>query len=226
MILENISLIALVSYALFLGVFHAFEADHIAAVTALSSRTRGAKRVAKIGLFWGLGHTLVLFIAGVIVLFLGVSIPDGLSSFFEALVGISLCILGVYIIAKVRREKLHIHTHSHDGKKHMHLHSHQHSSRHTHEHNSLFFGALHGLAGSGAIVLLVIATAHSIIEGLVFIAAFGIGSILSMTCVSFVFGHILEKISEIATLVRTVRYGAGIFSISVGVLLVIQQFPL
>ena len=148
-----LTLVTLFSYALILGLFHAFEGDHI---TAVSTITFESNKPSLAGLFWGVGHTLVLLIAGGIVLLLGVAVPESFANMFEGFAGMLLLLLGVSVILKIKKDRLHVHSHSHDGSKHIHMHSHEKSLLHRHEHKSFIFGIFHGLAGSGALLLLIL----------------------------------------------------------------------
>jgi len=132
------------------------------------------------------GHTAVLLFVGAIVLVLRVPIPEPLAVAAEALVGVMLVMLGALLGMKLIRERWHLHHHDHDGRSHLHFHSHRHSQAHSHVHwwwhslRPLCIGMAHGLAGSAALLLLVVASAHSVMDGLLYIAVFGCGSILGM----------------------------------------------
>jgi len=210
-----IELITLFSYALVLGLLHALEGDHIAAVGTLAT---DSKRSTYLGLFWGIGHTITLLVVGSLVLALGMTLPESFSSFFELLIGALLVFLGASVIVKVRKDKLHIHTHDHDGEEHVHLHSHKKSVFHKHEHKSFLFGLFHGLAGSGALLLLILPAANSILEGIIFIAVFGFGSVVGMTGVSFALGHLMQRLSHVA---HYIKLSAGVLSVLVGFVFVV-----
>ena len=98
-----------------LGLKHSLDADHVVAVTTITSRTQSLKKAARIGAFWGLGHTTTLLIAGIFVLALDLTIPHRLGLAFEFIVGIMLVALGVRVLTRIRHDKLHIHQHQHDG---------------------------------------------------------------------------------------------------------------
>ena len=120
---------------LVLGVRHAFDADHLVAVTTIVSEYRNPLRAIWIGVSWGLGHTTTLLLAGATLLLLGIRIPENLALVFELLVGIMLILLGVQTFWGFRRRKIHMHPHDHDPGEvdaHRHFHSHESSSGHEH----------------------------------------------------------------------------------------------
>ena len=108
-----------------LGVRHALDADHVAAVTAIVSRHREVRRAAWIGAWWGLGHSAILLVVGTVVVGFKLAIPERTALSFELLVGIMLVVLGVSVLWRVRRERWHWHVHEHEGGvRHAHLHVH------------------------------------------------------------------------------------------------------
>lgn len=200
-----------------LGAAHTLEADHVAAVSGFVSRERGLKKYAMIGVLWGFGHTAALFLAGILVLALKINLASRVSQIFEIAVGIVLIVFGVNILLKIWQHKMHVHQHSHDGSTHIHLHSHESSEAHSHAHRSFFMGLLHGFAGSGALMLLILPTMPSVPEGLGFILIFGIGSVIGMLVMSLALGVAAvasEKIDKSNTILKTL---AGSFSVIIGV---------
>lgn len=181
---------------LLLGLRHALDADHLAAVATLATRTRSVRETVRVGLAWGAGHAAMLSAVCVAVLALGAGVPDGVAAALEFLVGVMLVGLGADVVRRVRRERVHAHAHRHDGHGyHLHVHAHagerHHSAaRHAHDHPSglpkraAVVGLMHGLAGSAALLLLSLGTADSFAYGLVYVALFGVGSMLGMALVS------------------------------------------
>lgn len=176
-----------------LGLTHALDADHVAAVGTLVSETAGLRRSSLLGASWGVGHSASLLAAGLLVLGLRLAIPPGLSAAAELAVGFMLVGLGAHAIWSVLREKrLHWHVHEHGGARHLHLHAHGVSDRATHDHVHPFplqrrpflIGCLHGLAGSGPLTLLVLGTLSSPLAGLAYLGLFSLGSIAGMTLLS------------------------------------------
>jgi sulfite exporter TauE/SafE len=169
-----------------LGLRHALDSDHLAAVSTVLAERPSWRASGLVGLSWGVGHTVVLLLVGAIVLVLRVPIPEPLALGAEGIVGIMLVVLGGLLGMKLIRERWHLHQHDHDGRSHVHLHSHLHAQDHGHVHwwreslRPLCIGMAHGLAGSAALLLLVVASADSVIDGLIYIAVFGCGSILGM----------------------------------------------
>jgi sulfite exporter TauE/SafE len=169
-----------------LGLRHALDSDHLAAVSTVLAERPSWRASGLVGLSWGVGHTAVLLFVGAIVLVLRVPIPEPLAIAAEGIVGVMLIVLGGLLGLKLIRERWHLHHHHHDGQHHVHLHSHRQSEDHGHTHwwreslRPLCIGMAHGLAGSAALLLLVVASAESVTDGLLYIAVFGCGSILGM----------------------------------------------
>ncbi|MCP4046046.1 MAG: urease accessory protein, partial [Gammaproteobacteria bacterium] len=118
---------------LFIGLRHALEADHVAAVTSLTSQQRSLANSIRQGAAWGLGHTITLFTFGSVVIFMDTTMPDYLVEKLEIAVGIMLIVLGADVLRRMYRSRIHFHSHQHnDGKSHFHAHSHskQQYSRH------------------------------------------------------------------------------------------------
>ncbi len=184
---------------LVIGMQHALEADHVAAVSSIAARQKSVRRIVTHGAVWGLGHTVTLMlVAGGAVLF-GLVIHGSLASWLEALVGVMLIGLGAHVLVALARERIHFHRHGHgDGTAHFHAHSHKDEGqphdprRHEHAHprglpvRTLLVGMMHGMAGSAALLVLTAATVGSAPLGLGYIALFGIGSILGMAALSAV----------------------------------------
>ncbi len=211
-------------YAFLLGISHAFEADHIAAITAFSPESGSVLQSSKLGAFWGMGHTAMLLLVGGTLLLLKITIPETVAIFIEGIVGMVLVFLGVSVLWRIKKDRLHIHTHTHGKNTHTHLHSHKRSFLHKHEHKSFLVGLIHGLAGSGALVLLILVATDSVIEGFVFILVFGVGSILGMMLISSFIGYLMQKANGITKLYIVVQYTAGIFSVAIGILLIVKSF--
>src|SRR6202011_3466970 len=174
-----------------LGMQHALEADHIAAVSSIAARRTELADIVKHGLTWGLGHTLTLFAFAGAAILLGHAIPEHFARPLEAAVGIMLVGLGAHVLWRLWRDCIHFHTHGHgDGTVHVHAHSHAGETvpharaDHTHEHGfrwrSLAVGLMHGMAGSAALLVLAVSQAPDRLHGLLYILVFGIGSMIGM----------------------------------------------
>lgn len=166
-----------------LGVKHAFEADHVAAVSTFSARTHSFKKSILTGIVWGVGHTIVLLVAGLVVLLFKVRIPDHVSVILEFGVGIMLVFLGIRTLRI--KDEIHAHSHNHEGGiKHTHQHLH---TREPRGYLSTFIvGSIHGLAGSGSFMLIFLSNIQKLLTGLTYILIFGLGSIGAMALMSFV----------------------------------------
>lgn len=207
-----------------LGVKHALDADHIVAVSTIAAGNRSLKRSCAVGFCWGVGHTAVLLVAGLAVLGFHLAIPHDTARLFEAGVGVMLIGLGLSVGWTLLRERLHVHAHTHeDGTGHLHVHSHLEGHGHAHlhryrlEYKSLAVGMVHGLAGSAALLLLVLSTVRSLTDGMLYILVFGAGSIAGMVLLGAVLS--LPFAVTPARLVRThlaLRALAGLASVSLG----------
>src|SRR6476661_4197370 len=143
------------SLGFILGLRHALDSDHLAAVSTVLAERPSWRASGLVGLSWGVGHTAVLLFVGAIVLVLRVPIPEPLAAAAEGIVGVMLIVLGVLLGMKLIRERWHLHHHKQDGSSHLHIHSHRDSQDHGHAHwwreslRPLCIGMAHGLAGSG-----------------------------------------------------------------------------
>lgn len=173
-----------------LGLKHATEADHLAAVSTIVSERRSLWESATIGLLWGIGHTSSLLTAGVLVLGLGVVIPENVANALELVVALMIVFLGMRLL------RMHVHTHTHSGKAHVHLHF-QNERHPANEHSGMagwrpvLVGIVHGLAGSAALTLLVLSQiAHNggVALGFAYLVIFGMGSIGGMLIMSTMIG--------------------------------------
>ncbi|MBT3793377.1 MAG: urease accessory protein [Rhodospirillales bacterium] len=178
-----------------IGMKHAIEADHVAAVASLATRARTVRETTRFGIAWGLGHTITLFIIGSVVLAMDMAVPKNLSLFLEFAVGLMLVGLGIDVVVRFIRKKAHFHAHAHDGSPHFHAHRHSQQASHdttAHRHahprklpvRALIVGLMHGLAGSAALVLLALSTIESVWMGVLYILLFGFGSIIGMAILS------------------------------------------
>ncbi len=184
-------------FGMLVGVQHAMEADHLAAVSALANRSRSIASAARQGATWGVGHTLTLLLFGGSVLLMGQRVPEHYARFLEMAVGVMLVLLGLDVLRRVISNRVHFHLHNHDSKVHFHAHSHRQQQNHEadpHHHRharefpmrALFVGMTHGLAGSAVLVVLAAGTVSSPLQGLLYMLLFGAGSILGMALLSVV----------------------------------------
>ena len=159
---------------IYAGLEHAFEADHLLAVNTLVSHRENLKQSLKDGIFWGIGHTTTIFLVGILMIGFKLNIGENIFKNFEAGVGIMLIFLGIYRMSKLYFPKQHNHTHN--------------TSR-----AAFGVGLIHGLAGSGALVVLVISQMKTPFEGLMYILIFGLGSLYQIAFkikkITSQFGH-------------------------------------
>lgn len=194
---------------LVLGLKHATEADHLVAVTTIVSEQRSIARAAWVGVLWGVGHTLALLGAGIVTILLGYTVPPRVAYGLELVVALMILMLGsrILYLAFRSRRSVHVHAHDHDGRAHVHLHFHDHSDAHSVEamdrpvrhaahggrpgFKPAIVGAVHGLAGSAALTLLVLTEVvrdGSSLLGLTYLLVFGLGSIAGMLGMSVLIG--------------------------------------
>ena len=198
------SALAVGGLGLLLGFRHAFEPDHLAAVSTLASRQGTLGHSARLGLAWGAGHTASVAAVALVVLATGVRLPETFSAAAELLVATLLILPGLPVVLRYARGRWHMHAHAHDGHgaPHLHLHRHDSGTAHAHAHpvwdarRSLGLGVAHGLAGSAALVLLLITAASSAVERVLYLAAFGAGTVLGMLAVSFAVGLLVRFASR------------------------------
>jgi cytochrome c biogenesis protein CcdA len=216
-----------------LGMQHALEADHIAAVSSIAARRTHVGDIVKHGLTWGLGHTVTLFAFAGVAILLGHAIPEDLTQPIEGAVGIMLVGLGAHVLWRLWRDRVHFHSHAHgDGTMHLHAHSHAGESashaRASHDHvhgfrwRTLLVGLMHGMAGSAALLVLAASQASSAAAGLGYVALFGIGSMVGMSALSAVIAVPLAVSARWLTWANSGLQGAvGVITIAIGVTTVV-----
>lgn len=214
--IEPLQLTILLGLGFILGLKHALDADHVVAVSTIVSQTKNLKKSSLAGAIWGMGHTATLFLVGLVILVFKLAIPDKLALSFEFIVGVVLVVLGVDVLRKVIKGKVHLHEHQHGDNVHTHLHSHKESPSHNYIHKSFVVGTIHGLAGSAALMLLVLTTVNSIFQGLLYILIFGIGSIVGMLIVSGIIALPFLLSSKFDKINNIVKILAGTISIVLG----------
>ena len=216
-----------------IGMRHAVEADHVAAVSSLATRAGSVKETIRQGTAWGIGHTVTLFLIGSFVLLVDTLVPARVAAALELLVGLMLVGLGADVIRRLVRERVHFHLHRHgDGTTHFHAHSHAGETRHDqarHEHHhhgrlpirALLVGLMHGMAGSAALILLTLQTVSSPWTGLLYIALFGLGSTLGMAVLSAVIAVPLRYSARGVTWLHSgLQATVGIATIAIGARLI------
>jgi len=222
-----------------IGLHHALEADHVAAVSSLVCGKSGVGRIMRHGAIWGIGHTLTLLLVGGGAVLLKTTIDDGFADRIECLVGVMLVGLGGHVLYRLWGDRVHVHTHRHsDGTTHFHAHSHRGENgahdamAHDHAHprfswlRTLLVGLMHGLAGSAALVVLTASTLDTPALGLAFILLFGAGSIIGMAALSTIIAFPLSMTARWLTRANfALQAAVGLATVSVGGLVIAQSLP-
>ena len=202
-----------------IGARHALETDHLAAIATLVD-DEDTERPGLVGASWGIGHSIPIVLLGLGFLLLGVELPETVVVAVEAFVGVVLVVLGARMLLGL--SGIEAHTHDGDGV-HAHLTLGDLSLGHSHAHvdgEGFAVGMLHGVAGSGALVVLLVSTADSLPGALSFLVGFSALSIATMALVTFVWGRTLDT-----ALTTYLKIAAGLLGIAVGAMLLIEQLP-
>lgn len=225
-----------------LGLQHAADVDHIVAMSTLVAKTRRRSSAALLGAAWGAGHTTTVLIAGSLIIGLKLAVPDWVGCALESTVGGMLVLLGAFTMAGLRGKSWALMEHSHPHHHESHHHSHDHEEgrenehQHSHFHNlglewvlqragpfqllrSYVVGLVHGLAGSTAIALLVLASIGDSWAAVVYLGVFGLGSLAGMAivsiCMEAVVSWALGKGGAGAA--RPIAFATGLMSFCVGI---------
>jgi len=221
----TVSGLGLLGFGFVLGLRHALDVDHLAAVSTIVSQRRSVRAAALVGAVWGVGHTLATLAAAVVIVGLRADVPPLVAAALELGVAAMLVVLGANLLLTLHRGgRLHVHGHAHGGRAHRHLHVHAPGDKGPHRHGvsaarrPLLVGLVHGLAGSAALMLAVVATIRSTPLALAYVAVFGIGSIAGMVAMSALLGVPLALASQRFARAEAVIGGcAAVASIAVGV---------
>ena len=226
--------LAALTLGFLLGLKHATDADHVVAVSTIVGEYRNAWRGIWVGGSWGLGHSTPLLVLGVVILaFKEVVLDryDSVAPAFEFGVGVMLVFLGVQVFWNLTKGRLHVHEHAHDSSAHVHIHAtHDSAEDPRMETNHGFFhfgkpffrmksytiGVVHGLAGSAAVMLILLPTLSSFWVGVVYLLLFGVGTILSMGAVTVLLGVPFALTGGSQQLSRAVSGIAGSASVLFG----------
>jgi hypothetical protein len=224
-----LDLLASSSLGSLLGMRHALEPDHLAAVSTLVTHERETGKAALLGVCWGIGHTLSLLLVGAALVLLRAEMPARAADLFELLVAIMLIGLGLRAIYLSARQGATgpVHAHQHGDRVHVHggTAPHVHIGAWTLARRPLLVGAAHGLAGSGALTALVLTTLPSTAARLTYIVLFGLGSTLGMAALSGLLGWPLARFGRHRVLARGVSLAVGCVSTSLGVAWGLQAAP-
>ena len=209
------------------GLEHSLEPDHVAALSTQISRSKISKsmksmirdsmtRSSMFGALWGAGHTTTLVLIGFLSYALAITIQDKVFAQLELAVGAMLVFLGFTTILNKKVRFRHRHPHQHkDGTIHLDEHTHD-DSNHHHGHRSYFIGMIHGLAGSGGLIVLTSTIFDSIEMSLGFIVVFGIGSMIGMSMVGSLLGIPLVLENRTRKIKKIFNLASGVFSLAIG----------
>jgi ABC-type nickel/cobalt efflux system permease component RcnA len=245
-----ITALSLIALGFFLGMRHATDPDHVIAVSTIVTRQHTLRGGLLIGGLWGLGHTVTIVVVGGVIILFGVTIPPRLGLSMEMTVALMLVVLGLWNVVGMLqdlrarllgRSGLHAHPHQHGDYVHTHTHGH---GAHDHGHDEdqtpqarldrslgglrgyqilrpLIIGLVHGLAGSAAIALLVLATISDAWWALAYLVLFGLGTIVGMMLITVVIAAPLAYAATRLTRVeRHLRLASGLLSVAFGLFLV------
>ncbi len=232
------TVLSVLAIGFLLGLRHALDADHVAAVAALATQARSIRETVKTGIAWGIGHTVTLFAVCAIIIVSGVAFPERLAGTLEFLVGLMLVGLGIDVILRIVRERIHVHAHAHlDQGSHIHFHSHEdetdhNASAHDHDHRStlpkraLAIGLMHGLAGSAALLLLAVSQQISTAEALIYVLIFGVGSVAGMAILSAAIAWpIMASARRGTNLFKRFNLAIGTGTALIGAFVMVHAFP-
>jgi ABC-type nickel/cobalt efflux system permease component RcnA len=225
------SALGLLGFGFVLGLRHALDVDHLAAVSTIVSQRRSLWGSALVGAVWGLGHTASLLAVAMLVIGLHGEIPARLGALLELGVAAMLVLLGASLLWRLRHGgRLHVHEHGHGIRRHLHLHVHAPADDAGAQHHAVraarrpfLVGLVHGMAGSAALMLAVVATIPSPPLALAYVAVFGCGSVGGMILMSTLLATpLLLAATHFARAERALRLCAAVASITIGLVLAYQ----
>jgi hypothetical protein len=229
------SALAGIVLGLLVGLRHAFEADHLTAVSTLVTEARDGRRGAWLGALWGVGHTLALVVVGIVLMIAGARLPLHVAAGFECAVSAMLILLGVRAIVRapaapppdaITLRPVQPHWHGPFAHVHSEATAHLHAPRRTVAWRPLLVGLVHGLAGSGALTALVFAELPTTGLRIAYITLFGVGSVAGMAVASGIAGASLHALARRPGTRRRLSQLTGAVSIVVGCLWAIPMIGL
>ena len=196
---DGTSIWIVLAVAILLGLRHATDPDHIAAVTTLvaGSRERAARTAGELGLAWGAGHAATLFAFGLPILLLDKYLPQPVQQAAETVIALVIVYLAVRLLLKWRRGFFHLHAHDHGAARHAHVHAHARQPGHGHPHGSrtrlgaFGIGLVHGMGGSAGVGILLVASVESTVLAVLSLALLAVLTAVSMSILSTGFGFTL-----------------------------------
>jgi ABC-type nickel/cobalt efflux system permease component RcnA len=222
---DGTTLVLVIAVAILLGLRHATDPDHLAAVTTLiaGGRDRAARAAGKLGFAWGLGHATTLFAFGLPILLFKAYLPETVQSAAETSIGLMIMGLAVWLLIRWRRGLFHVHVHDHGDGLHAHGHTH---GRDNHGHGTrrarspvqaFGIGLIHGMGGSAGVGVLLLATIHSHVIGVLALALFALFTAVSMGILSTGFGLTLasrpaqRSVARIAPVLGVMSFAFGVW---------------
>lgn len=244
-----ITFVSIIALGFFLGMRHATDPDHVIAVTTIVTREQRFSKAAWIGAFWGMGHTLTIFAVGAAIILFNVVIPPRLGLTMELAVGAMLVLLGIFNVRSFFRPQVqdaaaHTHSHAHIHGDYVHTHPHTHGPE-AHPHGAeqtplarmdramagftayrplrpLMIGIVHGLAGSAAVALLVLATIRDPRWAVAYLLVFGVGTIAGMMLITMGIASALRVAGGRAAWSRGLALASGVLSLGFGIFIAYQ----
>lgn len=228
-----------------LGMKHALDVDHLAAVSTIVAGQRSRWRSALVGAYWGIGHSVSLLVAGGIIVYFDLRFGPLVSAAMESVVGLMLIVLGGRVLLRMRHGgTIHVHAHHHGKRRHVHPHIHEPGNGHPggdvahggisgdsagHAHGafggrlSLLVGSIHGLAGSAALTLMLLPSMQTRLGAIMYLVVFGIGSILGMALSTYLVSIPLSALKAGGKAGRILAVCAGCLSLFVGIILMLEM---
>ena len=254
--MASINLVSILALGFFLGMRHATDPDHVIAVSTIVSRHRKISQAARVGILWGVGHTVTILAVGTGIIVFGWVIPTRLGLSMEFSVALMLVLLGVMnltgMLQRVKEvagirapgvEHSHSHAQAHGDYIHTHAHSHE-PEQHPHcadqtpltwfDRNlgrigmyplvrPLIVGLVHGLAGSAAVALLVLATIRDARWAVGYLLVFGLGTIAGMMLITVaISAPIVYSSARFARVNEAMRLASGAISLMLGLFLIYE----
>ena len=218
---DGTTLLVVAAVAVVLGLRHASDPDHLAAVTTLiaSGRERAARRAARLGLAWGLGHATSLFVFGLPVVLYSAYLPKTVQSAAETTVGVLIVALAVLLLVRWHRGVFHEHRHDHAGDAHAHMHSRLRAHGHVRTRSArgaFAIGLVHGMGGTAGVGLLLLAAIRSHVLAVTALALFAFCTAVSMALLSTGLGLTLGTARARRSFAR-IAPALGVVSLAFGV---------
>jgi len=223
------TLLMVLPVALLLGLRHATDPDHLAAVSTLiaSDPDRGSRRAARLGFAWGLGHATALIAFGLPIVLFNSYLPGPVQHGAELVMGLVIIALAVRLLVSWRRGRFHAHAHRHGAVEHRHLHPHAHGPAHAHSHDTAarlgrsprqayVIGLVHGMGGSAGVGVLLLAAIPAKPEAAAALALFAFAAAISMTVLSSAFGRALTR-GPLARRILGLTPGLGFATLAFGI---------